>query len=242
MDSCLLLPQHFRSRLNALPLEAESSYLLPAAKRCDDMEMLMHLRGCEPWERAWAEGEPETRGILLYHLKNWHIRRQRDWVKMAVSETSDEVREVRTEMRRVLPFYALRIDHTPGRMQEWLERPSIPLDFAALCRKVPGGPGTVLVAGYHPGGRWEEISRGADTVHLIDVFQLKSEHADPAVEADRGALRRELESIELGLPRVVHHEAGNAGRLHRKAWTSSICTGRSLALGSAQPCPACFNY
>ena len=68
VDSDVLLPRHFRERVEALPLEKGCLYGVAGRKICEDREMFEMLRECEPWDR-FCDRHSMTIGYFnLFHL------------------------------------------------------------------------------------------------------------------------------------------------------------------------------
>ncbi len=202
LDSDVLLPRHFRARVEALPLEEGCLYGVAGRKICEDREMFEMLRECEPWDR-FCDRHSQTIGYFnLFHLEgpvNRYVERTTpaggahdDW--MFTTSFPEQC-------RRQLP---MRVIHTGPPGANWSGRVagSYHADGVAVAGTgLPpeiAGKGRVAVIGYFPGNRWRDVARRFGEALLIDHFQVHHPSASPMIEADRAVLRGlwERESVD----------------------------------------------
>jgi len=210
IDADVLLPSHFRERVEALPLEPGALYGMAGRKICHDRENLEMLRRCEPWSRLVGRNSQPLGYFNLFYLgakPNRYPRRM-------LSNTSSHddwlfTTSFAASMRRTLPMVAI---HAGSNARNWAGRvtedyrprratepSSLPASFA---RTQPGNaePPSAAVIGYFPGGRWKELVKGYGGIWLIDQFQIHAPSGSAMLEADRGALRRIFAREISGVP------------------------------------------
>ena len=198
LDSDVLLPRHFRARVEALPLEQGCLYGVAGRKICEDREMFEMLRECEPWDRFCDRHSQKIGYFNLFHLKG---AVNRYLVRGEGAGWSHDDWHFTTsfpeQCRRQLPMTVI---HTGPPGANWSGRVagSYHADGAveAETRLPPeiAGTGSVAVIGYFPGNRWREVARRFGQVLLVDHFQVHHPSGSPMIEADRVVLRGLWES------------------------------------------------
>ena len=173
LDADVLLPRHFRKRLEALPLEPSCLYGAEGRKVIKDSKAFEQVRSCEPWITLANRGSQILGYFNLFCLEtvpNRYVKRNRedrdshdDW-RFALSFSP--------ERRRILP---MTVVHTGHPEVNWRRR--VAAEYQVKSRGEPltsdaavngiaqftdhdqQAHGAAAVIGYFPGGRWREIAK-----------------------------------------------------------------------------------
>jgi hypothetical protein len=203
IDADVLLPRHFRDRVEALPLRKGVLYAAAGRKICETREQFETLRHSEPWERLVSRYSQALGYFNLFAMDaspNRYPPRQAgnivhhdDWLFTTSFAEAN---------RAILPFtvihtgpYALNWD---GRVSPQFSKNGIDDGLKSSTDIFPAAPigSAAAVIGYFPGGRWLELTQNCSNVYLFDQYAIHATSGDPMVEADRLSLRR-LMDIEI---------------------------------------------
>ena len=208
LDADVLLPRHFRERLEALPLVPGTLYGVSGRKILDEHVGFDQLKECEPWVTLVARNSNVIGYFNLFSLdkgaKRYPTRKpgdehggHDDWRFTASFDADHKA------------FLPMTVIHTgwPGvnwdgrKAEQFGENGNFPANSQLLPPK--GGTTNAAVIGYFPGNRWREVVEGCAKVWLVDQFQVHSKSADPMVEADRAVLRGLFENETAGISNLT---------------------------------------
>lgn len=199
LDADVLLPRHFRERVNAMPLESGCLYATAGRKLCESREQFEMARHCEPWDRLVSRHSQALGYFNLFHVgtvPNRYPDRPAD--DFGSHDDYLFTTSFTPEQRRILPFTAI---HTGARAINWGGRISGSFanrsnesnhrqEITALASDGTGKRAAVV--GYFPGGRWRDLTSGYDEVCLVDHYAIHCDSGSSLVNADRGVLREAI--------------------------------------------------
>lgn len=215
MDADVLLPRHFRERLETLPLERHCLYGVPGRRVCLDPETFDMMRYSEPWLQYLDVNTQPLGYFQLFHLQHSINRYSTNLVDRS-EELDDDVftRLFTPECRRMLPMTVLHSGpirtNWDGRTganyvnEDRVDRMDIPPAFFSQIRGDSNSVEVAAIVGYYPGGIAHRLATFFPHSYLIDHFQVHVSSPDPMLEADRKALRRLWESETLEAERSCH--------------------------------------
>ena len=233
LDADVLLPRHFRERIEALPLELGCLYGVAGRKVIETREPFDQLRACEPWTAFVARNSSILGYFNLFSLEAEPNR----YPKRELSESSkthDDWRFARSfddDRHRMLPMTVIHIGlpriNWEGRSAQEFEAPKIGNDiskslleietyFARSSVHSPSIPKAAAIIGYFPGGRWSQVARRFSRVWVVDHFQIHTSGGHPMWEADRIQLQHLLrqETADMGhLEWLRAHSVQNLTRI-----------------------------
>jgi hypothetical protein len=206
LDADVLLPRHFRERLEAQPLEAGCLYGTLGRKVCEDPAALESLRQCEPWDRLACRHEHALGYFNLFSLQHLHNRYLPSEDPRATEH--DDLRFTRSFDSTALRTLPIAVAHAGPVNTNWAARTSKkfvlngPKANGSECishshskiGELMGGTGgskkVTAIVGYFPGGPWWQIARHFDRVFLIDLYGIHQPSGNRQREADRSVLQR----------------------------------------------------
>jgi hypothetical protein len=210
LDSDVLLPRHFRRRLEALPLSPGCIYQAAGRRVCEDREAFDILRRCEPWETMVSRNTRPLGYLNLFHLgtpiNRYPSRTSEDYLH----DDSLFASSFGVAHMEYLPMSILHVGPTNV---NWAKRISSRYlaggsensnkhTFSESIRQIgaQASSGTAVIIGYFPGNQWDEFARHFKRVLLIDHYQIHAPSANPMFESDRSALRQifQEEAVNLG--------------------------------------------
>lgn len=210
LDCDILLPRHFRRRLEAQPLEAGCVYGLKGRRVCSDRYTFGLLRDSEPWEAALQRNTQPLGYCHIFSLQgspNRYPELSRDRGR---THDDDQFIEKFPEMnRRVLPFSCL---HAGPTAMNWNARVTENY-LCGLGNQEKNGLASALVnlfrdqllenaaaamIGYFPGTLLESLAKHCNRLYLVDNFRIQRTSVNAEVEADRAVLRACLGEMDLG--------------------------------------------
>ncbi|HEX2747939.1 MAG TPA: class I SAM-dependent methyltransferase [Verrucomicrobiales bacterium] len=214
MDSDILLPHDFRSRLDAQHLDPACLYGLGGRRICQTIHDFQTLAACEPW----ADNLIYTTFVIgyfnLFHLgqeKNRYPEESSDDASCYDVDFSESFAAAR---RRYLPFVCL---HAGDASQNWRGRVTDPFfEEGTLRDTVPpepqsekiaamlGGPRTTAVQiGCYRGDLTRTLARSFASVVVIDHWGLLVSSPSPALAIDLELLARRYTSETKGLTNIT---------------------------------------
>ena len=198
LDGDILLPMHFRERLEALPLQSGSLYGMAGRKIITDRRQFEMAKDCEPWDRLVGRNAQPIGYFNLFDLK--HSRNRYPKSTPRVKGDHDDylfTNGFPREHRRSLPMTVIHTGPISknwfGRADEHYKATKKPIDQFKLPGEIIAhlnGPKMGVSIGYFPGGRWRKVLQSCDRKFLIDQFLVHAPSQSPMLEADRKVLRR----------------------------------------------------
>ena len=197
LDADILLPRHFRKRVEALPLEIGCLYGVAGRRICQNRDMFEMLKVLEPWsQHSSRHGEPIGYFNLFSPRSEPNLYPERGADKFAHDDWLF-TRQFDPSRRRVLPMEVL---HGGPVRKNWSGRSTepfgprestkplnTPLDF--LTKRESELNGLAAIVGYYPGNRWASVADQFSESRLIDHFQIDAPSGYSMLEADRSVLR-----------------------------------------------------
>ncbi len=224
LDSDVLLPRHFRQRLEALPLEKGCLYGAAGRKVCADRDAFDMIRGCEPWDRLLRRNSRAIGYLNLFHSQSAVNRypTRTEW-----GGDHDDWRFTNCFESKQIRLLPMTVVHAGPIQKNWRVRVSevfrselgksfFELPEEVIARIEEMSCAVAAIVGYFPGGRWLEIAKRFSKVFLVDQFQVHAKSGSAMLEADRTVLRRlwEEESAELqNLERLGPHSKESVAKI-----------------------------
>ena len=218
LDADVLLPRHFRERLEAMPLVPGTLYGAAGRKILDERVAFDQLKECEPWATLVARNSNVIGYFNLFSLdkgvKRYPSRKPGD-----KGGGHDDWRFTHSFDADHKAFLPMTVIHTgwPGvnwdgrkadsyEMRDAETRRLGDAERESLAPQVTSHKSpitTAAVIGYFPGNRWLEVVKGCAKVWLVDQFQVHAKSGDPVVEADRVVLRGLFEKETAGMSNLT---------------------------------------
>jgi hypothetical protein len=193
LDSDVLLPRDFRSRLESLPLDHAALYGLAGRKICHSRAAFSILRNREPWTRFVGRNSQPVGYFNLFHLSG-KINRYPTLPRRTAGVHDDHffTTSFRRSARKSLPFTAL---HVGPIGENWHKRQSKQYSKTNLGEAASSNShlrfrgSTAVVLGFFPHGRWRSLTKEFEHVYLVDHYGIQSRNPNAVLEADYNYLR-----------------------------------------------------
>lgn len=204
LDSDVLLPRHFRKRLERIQLNRGYIYGVCGRKVCVTRAQFEMIRECEPWTCGITRNSQPLGYFQLFHLG---LAPNRYPVAGPQSRTLHDddlfTESFSPNARKVLPMTVL---HTGSIRTNWDRRKTLTFELDEAQNCVSGlttelqrilldprtSTGSAVVIGYFPGGRWRFLRKSFARIFLVDYHRLHTQAAARTLENDRLALRESV--------------------------------------------------